>query len=126
MKKYFNKRNELIIKIIREFNMANVTHNLATNEHSLQPMGKQTFALTSLTTLFFMWGFITCLNDILIPYLKGMFSLNYTQAMLIQFCFFGAYFVMSIPAGKLVSKIGYQFGIVVGLVVAAQMLPPPC
>ena len=78
-------------------------------------MPKQHFALASLTTLFFMWGFITCLNDILIPYLKGMFSLNYTQAMLIQFCFFGAYFVMSIPAGKLVSRIGYQFGIVVGL-----------
>jgi len=50
-------------------------------------MPKQHFALASLTTLFFMWGFITCLNDILIPYLKGMFSLNYTQAMLIQFCF---------------------------------------
>ncbi|MEH6396956.1 sugar MFS transporter [Pseudoalteromonas sp.] len=99
--------------------MANVTHTLAENEQSQQPMSKQTFALTSLTTLFFMWGFITCLNDILIPYLKGMFSLNYTQAMLIQFCFFGAYFVMSIPAGKLVSKIGYQFGIVVGLIVAA-------
>ncbi|MFY8328682.1 sugar MFS transporter [Pseudoalteromonas sp. ZZD1] len=93
---------------------------LTTTQHSqLQGMPKQTFALASLTTLFFMWGFITCLNDILIPYLKGMFSLNYTQAMLVQFCFFGAYFVMSIPAGKLVSKIGYQYGIVVGLVVAA-------
>ena len=99
--------------------MAHVTHTLAENEHSQQPMSKHTFALTSLTTLFFMWGFITCLNDILIPYLKGMFSLNYTQAMLVQFCFFGAYFVMSIPAGKLVAKIGYQYGIVIGLVVAA-------
>ena len=99
--------------------MAHVTHTLAENEQSQQPMSKQTFALTSLTTLFFMWGFITCLNDILIPYLKGMFSLNYTQAMLVQFCFFGAYFVMSIPAGKLVAKIGYQYGIVIGLVVAA-------
>ena len=46
------------------------------------------FSLIALTTLFFMWGFITCLNDILIPYLKGVFSLNYTQAMLVQFCFF--------------------------------------
>ena len=99
--------------------MAHVTHTLAENKQSQQPMSKQTFALTSLTTLFFMWGFITCLNDILIPYLKGMFSLNYTQAMLVQFCFFGAYFVMSIPAGKLVAKIGYQYGIVIGLVVAA-------
>nr|WP_261389494.1 sugar MFS transporter [Ferrimonas balearica] len=65
-----------------------------------------------------MWGFLTCLNDILIPYLKGLFELNYTQAMLVQFCFFGAYFLVSIPAGALVGRIGYQKGIVVGLVVA--------
>nr|WP_234401273.1 sugar MFS transporter [Pseudoalteromonas sp. T1lg23B] len=77
------------------------------------------FALSALTTLFFMWGFITCLNDILIPYLKAMFSLSYTQAMLIQFCFFGAYFVVSLPAGKLVSRLGFQRGIVLGLVIAA-------
>ena len=77
------------------------------------------FALVSLTSLFFMWGFLTSLNDILIPYLKGMFSLSFTQAMLVQFCFFGAYFIVSIPAGKLVSKIGFQSGIVVGLVIAA-------
>lgn len=76
------------------------------------------FALISLTTLFFMWGFITCLNDILIPYLKGAFELNYTQAMLIQFCFFSAYFIVSVPAGFLVGKIGYQKGIVVGLSIA--------
>lgn len=77
------------------------------------------FALFSLTSLFFMWGFITCLNDILIPYLKGMFDLNYTQAMLIQFCFFGSYFIVSLPAGALVSKIGYRMGIVVGLSIAS-------
>ena len=76
------------------------------------------FALTALTSLFFMWGFITCLNDILIPYLKMLFDLNYTQAMLIQFCFFGAYFVVSVPAGMLVSKIGYKAGIVTGLLIA--------
>ncbi|WP_413401319.1 sugar MFS transporter [Pseudoalteromonas sp. KJ71-7] len=99
--------------------MAHITQPLPAAENSQKPGSTHTFALTSLTTLFFMWGFLTCLNDILIPYLKGMFSLNYTQAMLVQFCFFGAYFVMSIPAGKLVSKIGYQFGIVVGLIVAA-------
>ena len=99
--------------------MAHITQPLPAAENSQKPRSTHTFALTSLTTLFFMWGFLTCLNDILIPYLKGMFSLNYTQAMLVQFCFFGAYFVMSIPAGKLVSKIGYQFGIVVGLVVAS-------
>jgi len=77
------------------------------------------FALTSLTSLFFMWGFITCLNDILIPYLKGAFDLTYTQAMLIQFCFFGAYFIVSIPAGNLVARIGYKKGIVTGLSLAA-------
>ncbi|TKB47372.1 sugar MFS transporter [Thalassotalea mangrovi] len=84
-----------------------------------QTSGNYTFALTSLTTLFFMWGFITCLNDILIPHLKAVFDLTYTQAMLIQFCFFGAYFICSIPSGSLVKKIGYQKGIVAGLIVAA-------
>ncbi|GAA6204047.1 sugar MFS transporter [Thalassotalea sp. SU-HH00458] len=77
------------------------------------------FALTSLTSLFFMWGFITCLNDILIPHLKGVFDLTYSQAMLIQFCFFGAYFLVSIPAGNIVKKIGFQRGIVLGLIIAA-------
>jgi FHS family L-fucose permease-like MFS transporter len=78
-----------------------------------------TFALTSLTSLFFMWGFITCLNDILIPHLKAIFDLSYSQAMLVQFCFFGAYFIVSIPAGKIVKKLGFQKGIVLGLIVAA-------
>ncbi|MBA6225101.1 sugar MFS transporter [Colwellia sp. MB02u-18] len=78
-----------------------------------------TFALTSLTSLFFMWGFITCLNDILIPHLKAIFDLSYSQAMLVQFCFFSAYFLVSIPAGKIVKKVGFQKGIVLGLIVAA-------
>lgn len=77
------------------------------------------FALVSLTSLFFMWGFITCLNDILIPHLKAVFDLSYMQAMLVQFCFFGAYFIVSLPAGKLLAKIGYQKGIVIGLTIAA-------
>jgi len=77
------------------------------------------FALGSLTTLFFLWGFITCLNDILIPHLKAVFDLSYGQAMLIQFCFFGAYFLVSIPASKIVAKHGFQKGIVIGLLVAA-------
>lgn len=75
-------------------------------------------ALTILTSLFFIWGFITSLNDILIPHLKAVFTLNYTQAMLIQFCFFAAYFVMSVPSGLLVEKIGYKKGIVTGLAIA--------
>ncbi|MBA6363162.1 sugar MFS transporter [Colwellia sp. BRX8-8] len=66
-----------------------------------------------------MWGFITCLNDILIPHLKAIFSLSYAQSMLVQFCFFGAYFLVSLPAGWFVEKMGYQKGIVVGLVIAA-------
>jgi len=78
-----------------------------------------TSALASLTTLFFMWGFITCLNDILIPFLKVIFSLSYAQANLINLCFFGAYFLVSIPAGKLVARVGYKNGLLIGLVVAA-------
>jgi FHS family L-fucose permease-like MFS transporter len=77
-----------------------------------------TGSLAALTFLFFIWGFITCLNDILIPHLKAVFTLNYTQAMLIQFCFFTAYFVVSIPSGHLVEKIGYKGGIMSGLAIA--------
>ena len=76
------------------------------------------FALTALTSLFFMWGFLTCLNDILIPHLKSVFTLNYTQSMLIQFCFFAAYFIMSLPSGAIIEKIGYKRGICAGLVTA--------
>lgn len=72
-------------------------------------------ALLVLTSLFFMWGFITSLNDILIPHLKAIFTLSYVQAMLIQFSFFGAYFVMSVPSGYLVEKLGYRRGIIIGL-----------
>ena len=72
-------------------------------------------SLAILTSLFFIWGFITCLNDILIPHLKSVFTLNYTQAMLIQFCFFTAYFVVSVPSGYLVEKIDYKGGIIAGL-----------
>jgi FHS family L-fucose permease-like MFS transporter len=72
-----------------------------------------------MTCLFFFWGFITVLNDILIPFLKESFDLNYTQAMMVQFCFFGAYFVVSPFAGKLIDKVGYQQGIVLGLLTTA-------
>ena len=72
-----------------------------------------------MTCLFFFWGFITVLNDILIPFLKDSFDLNYTQAMLVQFCFFGAYFIISPFAGKLIDKVGYQQGIVLGLLTTA-------
>ncbi len=75
-------------------------------------------ALVVLTSLFFIWGFLTCLNDILIPHLKAVFDLNYTQAMLIQFTFFTAYAIVSLPSGFLVEKIGYKKGIIIGLITA--------
>ncbi|HYG07150.1 MAG TPA: L-fucose:H+ symporter permease [Stenotrophomonas sp.] len=75
-------------------------------------------ALAVVTSIFFMWGFLTCLNDILIPHLKAVFELNYARAMLVQFTFFGAYFLMSLPAGRLVAHLGYKKGIVAGLAIA--------
>ena len=67
--------------------------------------------------LFFIFGGITSLNDVIIPKLKELFTLSYTQAMLVQFCFFTAYLVVGIPAAKLVSRIGYMRGAVAGLVI---------
>jgi MFS transporter, FHS family, L-fucose permease len=75
--------------------------------------------LAIVTLLFFMWGLLTALNDVLIPHLKALYTLSYLQAMLVQFCFFGAYFMVSLPAGRLIRKLGYQRGAVAGLVVAA-------
>ena len=69
--------------------------------------------------LFFIWGGATSLNDVLIPKLKGLYSLSYAEVMLTQFAFFIAYFIVSIPAGALIARIGYLRGIVVGLVVTA-------
>jgi len=64
-----------------------------------------------------MWGFVTVLNDILVPHLKGVFDLNYTQTMLIQFTFFSAYFLVSLPASWILSRLGYQRTIVAGLLI---------
>jgi len=75
--------------------------------------------LPMVVLLFFVWGFATVLNDTLIPKLKSVFSLSYTEVMLTQFCFFAAYFVISVPAGMLLARIGYVRGIVVGLVIMA-------
>ena len=75
--------------------------------------------LVMVVSLFFIWGGVTSLNDVLVPKLKGLFQLNYTQAMLIQFAFFTAYFVVSAPAGGLVSKLGYGRGITAGLLTMA-------
>ncbi len=76
-------------------------------------------AMSIATALFFMWGFLTCLNDILIPHLKGIFELSYAQAMLVQFAFFSSYFIFALPAGKLVEWRGYKQTMVIGLVVMA-------
>jgi len=77
-----------------------------------------TTELAILTSLFFMWGFLTCLNDILIPHLQNVFELNYFESMLVQFTFFLAYFIVSLPSGWLVEKVGYKKGIVIGLLTA--------
>ncbi len=72
-----------------------------------------------LTTLFFLWGFITVLVDSLIPRLRELFTLSYFQAGMVQFAFFGAYFLLSIPASYILSRIGYKKGIILGLVTMA-------
>ncbi len=72
-------------------------------------------ALSMVTTLFFMWGLLTSLNDILVPHLKSIFSLNYSQVMMVQFAFFFAYFVFALPSGKLIESVGYQKSMVAGL-----------
>jgi len=82
------------------------TNELATTDRA---------AMAMVTTLFFMWGLLTSLNDILVPHLKSIFDLNYAEVMLIQFCFFSAYFVFAFPSGKLIEKIGYKLSMVAGL-----------
>ena len=71
--------------------------------------------LATVTTLFFMWGFLTCLNDILVPHLKAIFDLSYAKVMLVQVSFFSAYFLFSIPTSKIVGCIGYKPTMVGGL-----------
>jgi len=66
-------------------------------------------------------GFITCLNDIIIPHFKAVFDLNYAQAMLIQLAFFTAYFIASLPAGSIVNRLGYKNGIIIGLITRARV-----
>ncbi|MGH8855186.1 MAG: sugar MFS transporter [Telluria sp.] len=103
--------------------MANIAHKSAPAAPPQAAGGAQngtdTSALVIVTLLFFMWGLITSLNDVLIPHLKAIYTLTYVQAMLVQFCFFGAYFIVSMPAGVLIRRIGYQKGAVTGLLIAA-------
>jgi FHS family L-fucose permease-like MFS transporter len=79
------------------------------------PSASNKSALVVVTTLFFMWGFLTCLNDILVPHLKPIFDLSYAKIMFIQFAFFSAYFLFSVPMGKIVEWIGYKWTMVGGL-----------
>ena len=97
----------------------NVNANSAPTYAAEGTQPNYTPALIVLTSLFFMWGLITSLNDILIPHLKSIFTLSYVQASLIQFCFFGAYAIASLPSGYLVEHIGYRKGIIIGLSIAA-------
>ena len=97
--------------------MPNISTGSATVETVATPGSQKSYggALAVVTTLFFMWGFLTCLNDILIPHLKSIFDLNYRRAMLIQLAFFGAYAIFSVPSAKLIDWIGYKRSMVVGL-----------
>jgi FHS family L-fucose permease-like MFS transporter len=97
--------------------MANVNTSTGTTAPSYSPAPASTnvAAMAMVTTLFFFWGFVTVLNDILVPHLKSIFDLNYAKVMLIQFAFFSAYFIFSIPSAKLVDAIGYKKTMVTGL-----------
>jgi MFS transporter, FHS family, L-fucose permease len=95
--------------------MAIVAPGSSTTASASEGSTSYTVPLAVVTTLFFMWGFLTCLNDILVPHLKPIFDLNYTRIMLIQSAFFGAYFLFSIPSAKIIDWIGYQRSMVVGL-----------
>jgi MFS transporter, FHS family, L-fucose permease len=91
----------------------------ARNIPSVSAIPNYSTPLTIVTTLFFMWGFLTCLNDILVPHLKAIFDLSYTRVMLVQFAFFSAYFLFSVPWSKVLNAVGYQRTMVIGLVTMA-------
>ncbi|AGA80119.1 sugar MFS transporter [Echinicola vietnamensis] len=108
--------------------MASVTISKETEDNNVEfDSGQQYLGpLFLVTMLFFMWGFITCMNDILIPHLQQVFTLQNWQAMLIQTAFFGAYFfislgyyLISITKGDPIGRIGYKNGIILGLVISA-------
>lgn len=94
------------------------SHNSAV---SVEGTGNQNYmpALISLAVLYFMNGFITCLNDTLVPFFKEGFTLSYADSSLVQFYFFLTYGLMSFPAGMIVEKIGYKNGMVLGFAIAA-------
>ena len=93
-------------------------HKIDPDTPSVEAPGLQYFVFG----LFFIFGGITSLNDVIIPKLKELFTLNYTQAMLVQFCFFTAYLLIGIPGAKLVKRLGYMRGAVAGLVTGAAVV----
>ncbi|MGB2666238.1 MAG: L-fucose:H+ symporter permease [Candidatus Acidiferrum sp.] len=97
--------------------MPNLSVSNATKASESATQATRSYAgpLAIVTTLFFMWGFLTCLNDILVPHLKSIFDLNYAKVMLVQFAFFGAYAIFSLPSAKLIDWIGYKRSMVAGL-----------
>ncbi|SFU37265.1 MFS transporter, FHS family, L-fucose permease [Pustulibacterium marinum] len=106
--------------------MAQVSGGASTTNSNYNPNANYGGPLAVITTLFFMWGFITSMNDILIPKLKAVFNLNYTEAIFIQFTFFAAYFIISliyyiisVTKGDPILKIGYKNAIVIGLILSA-------
>ena len=93
--------------------------DITTRSNPVVSAGEYGRPLAVVTSLFFMWGFLTCLNDILVPHLKSIFDLNYAQVMLVQFAFFSAYFLFSLPWSMVVNSIGYQRTMVLGLLTMA-------
>ena len=87
--------------------------------YDYSPVRTDQRAMAVATALFFMVGFLTALNDVIIPHLKSIFELNYREAILVQVAFFGSYFIFSYPGGKLVDWLGYKRAMVVGLLVMA-------
>src|ERR1700757_1815310 len=107
--------------------MAIASPNTTTSTSTSGPGQSYRAALTVLTTLFFIWGSLTSLNDVLIPFAQNVFNLNLAESFLIQTAFFLAYFIFSVPSAKIIDWIGYKRAIVVGLstMVAACLLVYP-
>src|SRR5579863_8420959 len=86
----------------------------------IETVSAPTRVLVVMFALFFMCGFLAALNDILIPHLKPIFTLNYAEVMLVQFSFFSAFLLFSIPSGKVIDRIGYKRTMIAGLLTMAS------
>lgn len=95
--------------------------HISTPQPPVQSSSNQSYrgAMSMVTALFFIWGFLTALNDILVPHLKAIFELNYAEVMLINSAFFGAYFVFALPSGRLLEWVGYKKAMIIGLITMA-------